>query len=338
MKLIYFLFNVIIFLFLINPIYGRNNLTGAGATFPVPIYVSWADKYQKETGNKINYQGIGSFAGIKQIIVNTIDFAASDVFLEKSKAEKEKLFQFPILIGGIVPAINIPNIRSGELILNSEILSDIYFGNITHWNDKKIIKLNPNLNIPNKEIIVIHRTDNSGTTYVFTQYLSKSNFFWKKKIGFGSIINWPTGIGVKGNEGVATFVQHVSGSIGYVEYSYIKQSKLSYAKLISASGEIVDPNELSFKSAVKNFDFNKDFINSLINQKGKNVWPITSTTFIILKRNQKNIKKIKEVFKFFDWAYTNGINESSSLGYAMLPKRIIQNIKICWKKDILKIN
>lgn len=335
MRLKSFFFSFLLMFFMIGSVLAEVNLTGAGATFPAPVYIKWADKYQKETGNKINYQSIGSSAGIKQVLLNTVDFGASDIALDELKIKKEQLFQFPTLISGIVPVVNIPNIKCGELILNSEILCDIYFGNIKKWNDKKILKLNPSLNIPNKDIVVIHRADGSGTTFVFTQYLSMVNSNWKNRIGFGSTVNWPIGIGAKGNEGVATFVQRIPGSISYIEYAYIKQSKLSYVKLISSKGEIVDPHKSDFRLVFKKFNFYKDLTKNLINQKGDGVWPIMATTFIILNcKKMNNIENLKSSFDFFDWAYKNGSYEAFSLGYFMLPDKIIQDIKVRWAKKI----
>lgn len=333
MKLMYFIIHFVFVFFLNNLVYANSVLTGAGSTFVVPIYTKWASEYYKKTGNKVNYQGIGSVGGIRQIILRTIDFCASDTALDKEEIEKEKLFQFPTLIGGIVPIINIPGIPSGKLILNGEILSEIYLGKIKNWNNKKIVQLNPGLNIPNKNIVVLHRSDGSGTTFVFTKYLSEISEEWKNKIGFGSLVKWPTGIGGKGNEGMSVFVQRISGSIGYVEYAYVKQNNLNYTRLISANMEIVEPNEFSFYSATKNANLKEMFLQDLLNKKGKDTWPITSTTFILLRTDEKNKEKIKLALDFFSWVYKNGSSYAYSLGYAMLPNRILKDIQIEWKKN-----
>ncbi|MEG1113045.1 MAG: phosphate ABC transporter substrate-binding protein PstS, partial [Hafnia sp.] len=216
--------------------FAATSLTGAGATFPAPVYAKWADTYQKETGNKVNYQGIGSSGGVKQIIAKTVDFGASDAPLTDDKLAADGLFQFPTVIGGVVLAVNIPGLKSGELTLDGKTLGDIYLGNIKKWNDPAITKLNPGLKLPDTNIAVVRRADGSGTSYVFTNYLAKVNPDWKSKVGAGSTVNWPTGLGGKGNDGVAAFIQRLPGSIGYVEYAYVKQSKLAYTKLISADG------------------------------------------------------------------------------------------------------
>lgn len=334
MKLVYFFVKGIIIFSFSNSLCAAVSLTGVGATFPVPIYIHWADKYYKETGDKINYQGIGSSGGIKQIIKKTVDFGCSDSPLSYKKLHEEQLFQFPTVIGGIVPIINVRNISSGQIVLNGKILSEIYLGKIKKWNDPKIISINPNLKLPNQDIIVVHRADGSGTTFIFSKYLTKMDFFWKTNIGYGSIVRWPVGIAGKGNEGVAAFVQRLSGAIGYVEYAYVKQNKLVYAKLISADNEIVCPTENSFKAAAKQIKWDSTFYFDLLNKNGKNVWPITSTTFVLLRKEKKFVNRTISVLKFFAWVYKRGQEDAISLGYAMLPEEIINKIRVLWKNNV----
>ncbi|MFV9996988.1 MAG: phosphate ABC transporter substrate-binding protein PstS [Arsenophonus endosymbiont of Dermacentor nuttalli] len=319
-------------------VFAAISLTGAGATFPAPVYAKWADSYQKETGNQINYQGIGSSGGVKQIIAKTVDFGASDAPLSDEKLNQEGLFQFPTVIGGVVPAVNIPGIQSGQLILDGKTLANIYLGIIKKWNDPKIVALNPGLKLPAQNIAVVRRADGSGTTFVFTSYLAKVNSDWKDKIGTGSTVKWPTGIAGKGNEGVAAFVQRLPGAIGYVEYTYAKQNKLAYTKLISADGEVVTPTESNFSATVKKAEWIKTFAQDLTNQAGKNVWPITSATFILLHKEQKNIEKAKAILAFFDWTYDKGAEQATALGYAILPNEVVAHIRSEWKNNIKDVN
>ncbi|EKN3734231.1 phosphate ABC transporter substrate-binding protein PstS [Yersinia enterocolitica] len=310
------------------------SLTGAGATFPAPVYAKWADSYQKETGNKVNYQGIGSSGGVKQIIANTVDFGASDAPLADDKLAAEGLFQFPTVIGGVVLAVNIPGIKSGELTLDGKTLGDIYLGNVKKWNDPAITKLNPGVKLPDQNIAVVRRADGSGTSFVFTSYLAKVNAEWKEKVGAGSTVNWPTGLGGKGNDGIAAFVQRLPGSIGYVEYAYAKQNNLAYTKLVSADGKPVSPTEHCFSSAAKGVDWSKTFAQDLTNQKGDDVWPITSTTFILVHKEQKNAANGAEVLKFFDWGYTHGAKQANELDYATLPAEVVEQVRAAWKTQI----
>ncbi len=310
------------------------SLTGAGATFPAPVYAKWADTYQKETGNKINYQGIGSSGGVKQITAKTVDFGASDAPLADDKLAQEGLFQFPTVIGGIVLAINVPGVKSGELVLDGKTLGDIYLGNIKKWDDAAIAKLNPGLKLPSQNIAVVRRADGSGTSFVFTSYLAKVNEEWKSKVGSGSTVNWPTGLGGKGNDGIAAFVQRLPGSIGYVEYAYAKQNNLTYTKLLSADGKAVSPTEQSFSNAAKDIDWSKSFAQDLTNQKGADVWPITSTTFILVHKEQAKPEQGVEVLKFFDWAYKNGGKQANDLDYATLPNSVIEQVRAAWKTNV----
>ncbi|MFB1117146.1 phosphate ABC transporter substrate-binding protein PstS [Dickeya dadantii] len=310
------------------------NVTGAGATFPAPVYAKWADSYEKETGNKVNYQGIGSSGGVKQIIAKTVDFGASDAPLADDKLAQDGLFQFPTVIGGIVLAVNVPGVKTGELTLDGKTLGDIYLGKIKKWNDEAIVKLNPGVKLPDQDIAVVRRADGSGTSYVFTSYLAKVNSEWKEKIGSGNTVNWPTGLGGKGNDGIAAFVQRLPGSIGYVEYAYAKQNNLVYTKLISADGKAVSPTEGSFSNAAKGIDWSKSFAQDLTNQKGADVWPITSTTFILIHKEQSKPEQGKEVLKFFDWAYTKGGDQAKALDYATLPKEVVAQVRAAWKTQI----
>ncbi|WP_235363137.1 phosphate ABC transporter substrate-binding protein PstS [Serratia marcescens] len=310
------------------------SLTGAGATFPAPVYAKWADSYQKETGNKVNYQGIGSSGGVKQIVANTVDFGASDAPLSDDKLAADGLFQFPTVIGGVVLAVNIPGIKSGELTLDGKTLGDIYLGNVKKWNDPAITKLNPGVKLTDQNIAVVRRADGSGTSFVFTSYLSKANAQWKEKIGAGSTVNWPTGLGGKGNDGIAAFVQRLPGSIGYVEYAYAKQNNLAYTKLVSADGKPVSPTEESFSNAAKGADWSKTFAQDLTDQKGDNVWPITSTTFILVHKEQKNPAQGAEVLKFFDWAYKTGAKQANELDYATLPAEVVEQVRAAWKTNV----
>lgn len=315
-------------------VYAAASLTGAGATFPAPVYAKWADSYQKETGNKVNYQGIGSSGGVKQIIAKTVDFGASDAPLSDEKLAADGLFQFPTVIGGVVLAVNIPGIKSGELTLDGQTLGDIYLGNIKKWNDPAIVKLNPDIKLPEQNIAVVRRADGSGTSFVFTSYLSKVNAQWKEKIGVGSTVNWPTGLGGKGNDGIAAFVQRLPGSIGYVEYAYAKQNNLAYTKLVSADGKPVSPTEENFSAAAKGVDWSKTFAQDLTNQPGDNVWPITSTTFVLMHKEQKKPEQGTEVLKFFDWAFKTGAKQASELDYAVLPAEVVEQIRAAWKNNI----
>lgn len=314
--------------------FATTNLTGAGGTFPAPVYAKWADAYQKATGTQVNYQGIGSSGGVKQIIAKTVDFGASDAPMKDEDLAKNGLFQFPTVIGGVVLAVNIPGIKSGQLTLDGATLGDIYLGKIKKWNDAAITKLNPGVKLPDTNIAVVRRADGSGTSYVFTSYLAKVNSEWKDKIGAGSTVNWPTGLGGKGNDGVAAFVQRLPGSIGYVEYAYAKQNNLAYTKLVDADGKAISPTEESFSAAAKGADWSKTFAQDLTNQKGDNAWPISSTTFILIYKDQQDAAKGTEVLKFFDWAYKNGNKLTTDLDYAALPESVVEQIRAAWKTNV----
>ncbi|SFN55033.1 phosphate transport system substrate-binding protein [Izhakiella capsodis] len=314
--------------------FAATNLTGAGGTFPAPVYNQWAATYNKDTGIQVNYQGIGSSGGVKQIIAKTVDFGASDAPMTDESLQKNGLFQFPTVIGGVVLAINVPGIKPGELTLDGKTLGDIYLGTIKKWNDPAIVKLNPGVKLPDSSINVVRRADGSGTSFVFTSYLSKVNSQWASKVGKGNTVNWPIGLGGKGNDGVAAFVQRLPGSIGYVEYAYAKQNNLTYTKLIDADGKAIAPSKQSFSDAAKSADWSKSFAQDLTNQKGDNAWPISSTTFILVYKHPQDKAKTAEVLKFFDWAYKHGADATNRLDYASLPESVVKEIRAAWKANV----
>jgi len=310
-------------------------LTGAGATFPAPVYAKWAEAYQKATSVKMNYQSIGSGGGIRQIIAKTVDFGASDMPLKPADLEKDGLFQFPTVIGGVVPVVNVAGIKPGDLRLTGALLADIYLGKVAKWNDKAIADLNPKLALPNQDIAVVRRADGSGTTFIFTNYLSKINAEWKQKVGEGTAVQWPVGLGGKGNEGVAAFVQRIPAAIGYVEYAYAKQNKLSYALMRNADGQFVAPDDKAFKAAAAGADWAKSaFAEILTNQPGKDSWPITGATFILVHKVQGKPEQGVAVMKFFDWAYVNGDKMAEDLVYVPLPDSLVKLVESAWAANI----
>ncbi|KZX36321.1 phosphate ABC transporter substrate-binding protein PstS [Wohlfahrtiimonas chitiniclastica] len=317
-----------------NAAHADVNITGAGASFPAPVYAKWADTYHKETGVKVNYQAIGSSGGIKQINAKTVDFGASDAPLSDDQLKQDGLMQFPTVIGGVVVAVNVKGIESNQLVLDGQTLGDIYLGKIKNWNDAAIAQLNPNVTLPNQDINVVRRADGSGTTFVFTSYLSKVNPEWNQQVGKSTTVKWPVGVGGKGNDGVAAFVQRLPGSIGYVEYAYAKQNNLAYTKLYSAEGQVISPSAESFSAAAKKANWAETFAQDLTNQSGDNAWPITSTTFILLQKVQDNAEKGKAVLNFFDWAYQNGQQAAVALDYAVLPENVIAEIKKAWATEL----
>ncbi len=308
-------------------------LNGAGATFPYPVYSAWANDYNKITGIRLNYQSIGSGGGIKQISERTVDFGASDKPLEPAELAKNKLLQFPAVIGGVVPVVNIAGVKPGVLRLDSETLCRIYLGEIKSWSDPRIKALNPGLALPNSAITVVHRSDGSGTTAIFTDYLSTACPDWKEKVGTGTSVSWPAGIGGKGNEGVANYVRQQANSIGYVEFAYAKQNNLTYSLLKNRAGAFVAPGFESFGDAAATADFDpkKDFYLWLSNAPGKKSWPIAGATFILLAKDKKdsNVK----VVRFFDWAFKNGDNKAKELVYVPLPKPLKAKVEAYWKSN-----
>lgn len=311
------------------------DVTGAGASFPAPIYAKWAAEYQKLTGNRINYQSVGSSGGIKQILAKTVDFGASDAPMSAADLEKNGLIQFPTVIGGIVPTFNLPGIKPGELRMTGAILADIYLGKITKWDDPALVKLNPHVKLPDMQIAVVHRADGSGTTFGFTDYLSKVSEEWKTKVGTGTTVAWPQGQGGKGNEGVSAFVTRIPGTIGYVEYSYAKQTKLPYASLQNAAGNFVLPDDATFRAAAAGADWEKSsFGANLNNQPGKEAWPITSATFILIYKVQDKPAQATEVVKFFTWAYDKGDNMALELDYVPMPDAVVKLVDKQWQTQL----
>lgn len=314
-------------------LHAEEMLNGAGATFPYPVYSAWANEYNKITGMKLNYQSIGSGGGIKQITERTVDFGASDKPLKPEELAKDNLLQFPAVIGGVVLVINIPGIKAGELRLDSDAVCKIYMGEIKNWSDPKIKGMNPKLNLPTSEITVVHRSDGSGTTAIFTDYLSAVCPAWKEKVGAGTSVSWPAGIGGKGNEGVTNYVQQQKNSIGYVEFAYAKQNNLSHTMLKNQAGAFVEPSFESFEdsAATASFDPAKHFYLWLNNAPGKKAWPIAGATFILLAKEKKNTN-IK-VVKFYEWAFNNGDNKAKELIYVPLPKSLKAKVEGYWKSN-----
>ena len=326
--------NLFLSLLLFSGIASAVDITGAGATFPFPIYSKWAEAYKAQTGIGLNYQSIGSGGGIKQIKSKTVDFGASDMPLKIEELDKEGLVQFPAIIGGVVPVVNVEGIKPGQLKLTSETLALIYLGKITKWNDKLIADLNPELTLPNQSIVVVHRSDGSGTTFLFTNWLSKTNAEWKSNVGEGTAVKWPVGIGGKGNEGVASMIMQARGSIGYIEYAYAKKNNLSHTLLKNRDGKFVEPDDETFKAAASNAEWSttNGMYNILTDQTGKNSWPITGASYIIMHRQQQDPLVGKAVLKFFSWAYNNGSAMAAELDYVPLPKEVVSKVRVEWTK------
>ncbi len=308
------------------------DVTGAGASFPAPVYAKWADAYNKATGVRINYQSVGSGAGMRQIRGKTVDFGASDAPLSDAELAKDGLIQFPTVIGGVVPVVNIKGIAPGQLKLTGAVLGDIYLGKIAKWNDAAIVALNPGVPLPDAAIAVVRRADGSGTTFLFTNYLSRTSPDWKAKVGEGTAVNWPAGAGGKGNEGVSAFVQRLPNSIGYVEYAYAKQNKMAYVQLRNQAGNFVAPSDTTFKSAAASAEWAKSFNQVLTDQPGKDAWPITGATFIMMHLKQDKPQQATAVLKFFDWAYTNGDKMADELDYVPMPDAVESIIRTQWRK------
>ena len=314
----------------------ETTINGAGATFPYPIYAKWAEAYKAKTGVSMNYQSIGSGGGIKQITARTVDFGASDAPLTVEKLNEIGLIQFPMVMGGVVPVINIAGIKTGELKLSGPVLADIYLGKIKEWNDPAIVKLNPGLKLPQEKITVVARSDGSGTTFIFTHYLAKLSPEFKEKVGNNTSVSWPTGVGGKGNEGVASYVQRLKGSIGYVEYAYALQNKMAYAQLQNKAGKFVKPDSETFQAAAAGADWagTPGFNLMLTDQTGENSWPITGATFILVYKKQEKPEVGKEVLKFFDWAYRHGDKLAEQLDYVPMPTSVVKLVEETWKKEI----
>jgi len=312
-------------------------LNGAGATFPYPVYSQWAHKYHELTGVKVNYQSIGSGGGIAQIKAKTVDFGGTDEPLSPEDLDKSGLIQFPTVVGGVVPILNVEGVASGQLRLDGETLADIFLGKITKWDDPALKKLNPNLKLPSQAITVVHRTDGSGTTFIFTSYLSQVSPEWKSKVGAGKAVKWPAphSIGGKGNEGVAGQVQAVKGAIGYVEYAYALQNQIPYAQLKNPAGKFVLPGVKSFEAAAAHADWKKapkGFALMLLNQTGEDSWPIVGATWILLHKEQPDPAKGKAILQFFDWAYKQGGELAKQMHYVALPPAVVPLIQETWKE------
>jgi phosphate transport system substrate-binding protein len=312
-------------------------IAGAGATFPYPVYAKWAEAYAAKTGVKLNYQSIGSGGGIKQIVAKTVDFGASDAPLKPAALKKDGLMQFPTVMGGVVPVVNIPSVKAGELKLSPTVLANIYLGKISKWNDPAIADLNPGMKLPATAITVVHRSDGSGTTWIFTNYLSKVSAEWKNEVGNEKSVAWPAGVGGKGNEGVASYVSRIKGSIGYVEYAYALQNKMAHAKLQNAAGRFVDPDNNSFQAAAASADWAHadGFYMVLTDQPGDQSWPITGATFILVHTTQEKPATGSAVLRFFDWAYANGDKMASDLDYVPMPDSVVKLVEQAWTRQVL---
>ncbi len=310
------------------------DVTGAGASFPAPVYAKWADAYNKATGARINYQSVGSGAGIRQIKGKTVDFGASDAPLSDADLAKDGMIQFPTVIGGIVPVVNVKGIVPGQLKLTGAVLGDIFLGKLVKWNDPAIVALNPGVALPDAAIAPVRRADGSGTTFQFTAYLSKVNPEWKSKVGEGTAVNWPVGAGGKGNEGVSAFVQRLPNSIGYVEYAYAKQNKMSHVLMRNQAGVYVGPDDVTFKAAAAGVDWSKSFSQDLLDKPGKDAWPITSTTFILMYKVQDKPANAANAMKFFDWAYVNGDKMTDELEYVPLPANVKDLVRKLWTDNV----
>ncbi|MEW5800768.1 MAG: phosphate ABC transporter substrate-binding protein PstS [bacterium] len=312
------------------------DINGAGASFPYPVYSQWAHKYGKVSDIQLNYQSIGSGGGIAQIKARTVDFGASDAPMRKEELDESGLLQFPMVMGGVVPVVNIKGVKAGNLRLTPQLLSDIFLGKITNWNDQAVKKANPDLKLPDKAITVVHRADGSGTTWIFTNYLDKVSAEWHEKVGTDKAVSWPVGVGGKGNEGVAAYVQRIDGSIGYVEFAYALENSMSHVLLKNRAGKFVEPTIDTFQAAAANADWEHapGFYLVLTDQSGESSWPITGASFILLYREQKDAKKAKAMLKFFDWCYQNGVKEAKDLQYVPMPQNVVKLVEDAWSREI----
>lgn len=312
------------------------DMTGAGASFPYPIYSKWAESYKAATGNGLNYASVGSGAGIKQIKAKTVDFGASDMPLKAEELDADGLMQFPAIMGGVVTVVNVDGITPGQLKLTGPVVADIYMGKITQWNDAAIAALNPGVKLPAAEITVVHRADSSGTSFLFTDFLSKTSPEFKTKVGASTAVKWPVGVGGKGNDGVAANVQRIKGSIGYVEWAYAKKNKMSHTQLKNKDGVFLQPDDDAFKAAAANAEWAKTpgFGVVLTDQAGKASWPITGASFILMHKQQADAAKAKEVIKFFDWAFTNGDKSAAELDYVPMPDAVVKQVQAAWKANL----
>ncbi|MCR6663750.1 MAG: phosphate ABC transporter substrate-binding protein PstS [Luteimonas sp.] len=313
-----------------------NDATGAGASFVYPAVTKWSADYRAATGKQINYQSIGSGGGIAQIKAKTVDFGSSDAPLKPEDLAKDNLAQFPSVIGGVVPIINLEGVAAGAFKLDGETLANIFLGKITTWNDPAIVALNAGLPLPSSKITVVHRSDGSGTSFNFTNYLSKVSGDWKNQVGEGTAVRWPVGIGGKGNEGVAAYVKQIKGGIGYVELSYALQNRLAYSRLKNAAGNFVLPSEESFSAAAAsaNWGATRDFHLVMTNAPGDNSWPITATNFILMQKRPRNVETARNALEFFRWIYANGDQQARDLGYVPLPDALVRQIEAYWTQNL----
>jgi phosphate transport system substrate-binding protein len=312
------------------------DMTGAGATFPYPIYAKWAEAYKAATGNGLNYQSVGSGAGIKQIKARTVDFGASDMPLKAEELDEAGLMQFPAIMGGVVAVVNVDGVQPGQLKLTGPVLADIYLGRITKWNAQPIAALNPGVKLPEADITVVHRADSSGTSFLFTDYLSKASPAWKEGIGAGTTVKWAVGVGGKGNEGVAANVQRIKGAIGYVEWAYAKKNKLAHTQLKNRDGAFLQPDDEAFKAAAAGAEWTRapGFGVVLTDQAGKQSWPITGVSYILMHKTQADAAKGAEVVKFFDWAFKNGAPAAAELDYVPMPATVVKLVQANWKSQL----
>ena len=312
------------------------DMTGAGATFPYPIYAKWAEAYKAATGNGLNYQSVGSGAGIKQIKAKTVDFGASDMPLKAEELDAAGLVQFPAIMGGVVTVVNLDGVAPGQLKLTGPLVADIYLGKITQWNAAEIAALNPGVKLPAQEITVVHRADGSGTSFLFTDFLSKTSAEFKSKVGAGTAVKWVVGVGGKGNEGVAANVQRIKGAIGYVEWAYAKKNRMAHTQLKNRDGQFLQPDDDNFKAAAAGADWARTpgFAVVLTDQAGKSSWPITGASFILMHKSQADAAKGREVLKFFDWAYKNGAASAAELDYVPLPGAVVKLVQDAWKAQL----
>jgi phosphate transport system substrate-binding protein len=320
----------------LSPFAQAADITGAGATFPYPIYAKWADAYKAQTHVGLNYQSIGSGGGIKQIKAKTVDFGASDMPLTADELNKDNLAQFPAIIGGVVPVVNIEGVGPGQLKLTGAVLADIYLGKIKNWNEAAITALNPDLKLPAAAITVVRRADGSGTTFLFTDYLSMVSKDWQSRVGTGTSVSWPTGVGGKGNEGVAAYVQRIKGSIGYVEYAYAQKNKMGFTVMKNQAGQWVAPSEEGFSAAAANARWDKapGFYELLTDQPGAKSWPITGASFILLQRTPADPNKTLAVLNFFSWAFKSGDKMASELDYVPMPDTVVKLIETSWRSQL----
>lgn len=315
---------------------GTQKIAGAGATFPYPVYSQWAYKYKGLTGVEVSYQSIGSGGGIAQIKAKTVDFGASDAPLEPAELDEFGLVQFPMVIGGVVPVVNIEGVKPGELKLTGDVLTSIYLGEIVKWNDKRITEINTGLKLPDLAITVVHRADGSGTTWIFTNYLMKVSPAWNKKVGFGKAVEWPVGIGGKGNEGVAAYVERVEGSIGYVEFAYAVQNKMSHTALKNQAGKFVSPTIETFQAAAASADWKKSkgYYLVLTDQPGDQSWPITGASFILIHKDQKDTTLAKAMLEYFHWCYRHGGELATELDYVPMPENVVDMVEGTWQDEL----